>query len=722
METIIIIFVIYMIYTIIKGVLFNKKPTHIEAEDFEVLNNSIFYTAPNRYDLQNGELAKWYGKGQSVNVQGYDIADGMVYVGETLPNLDEYENDACLINPKLEISLFEPIDERTEYWPQYAYISEKCRYNYLKWLINGRCDPKISIGYVFLFFYGLERRLFVDGQQEGISATEQTEIIDEVNRLLEIYGSNDSFFQYAHNFLAISSLIYKTKIPDHINLDNRLESSFQVLLAQYVIAKKAISADMALQWIALRPEFSLKTPARRCEKEFKELFAIKYQKEFANGLIIKPNKTLLKLKYHVANPSLRYGLNLKIPELPNPFILKAPLKKINMLVEECTVELEPYSRFIRCKDNSPDSLAALALLPKELTHSSVDKVQTRLTQICTEPPKLISLKLLYEIFEKTIPAKISKKEAENFVTLVENIGFGIVPNVRLYNIKPDTEVIIFPQKLSFKPSKEFHTISIIIHLGASQIDDNVSPEKEKILQKLIQDSNKITEIEQEYLLKFLYWCLRVPQKVTGLKQKLSAISITEKIAISHILVSIAHANSFITPKEVKQLEKLYTILELDKKQVTSDIHTMVNEVVTVGLCDRESTFSIPKPIYSADSNSFHLNEELIKVLEEETHQVKGVLEGIFSESDEIEPEIPPANNPLTSLDQAHQHLFNQLLTQETWDKIAVHKMCKKLGLMTDGAMEVLNEWAFVHVDEPIIEDGEPIYIDVNLAKEIINVQ
>ena len=35
-------------------------------------------------------------------------------------------------------------------------------------------------------------------------------------------------------------------------------------------------------------------------------------------------------------------------------------------------------------------------------------------------------------------------------------------------------------------------------------------------------------------------------------------------------------------------------------------------------------------------------------------------------------------------------------------------------------MEVLNEWAFDTANAPLIEDGEPIYVDINLAKEIMN--
>jgi hypothetical protein len=125
---------------------------------------------------------------------------------------------------------------------------------------------------------------------------------------------------------------------------------------------------------------------------------------------------------------------------------------------------------------------------------------------------------------------------------------------------------------------------------------------------------------------------------------------------------------------------------------------------------------------------FVLNEELIRIRKEETKQVKSVLEDIFAEQEEEkEAEEPLAGatvstNPLSLLDAAHQRLFNGLLEKETWERAAFHETCKSLGLMADGAMEVLNEWAFENANAPLIDDGEPIYVDVSLAKEIVDVQ
>jgi tellurite resistance protein len=745
MTLIIVLTVVYMLYRIVKWLSSKHEPPKAPeiSVRFEISSPQEYGIGSVRYERPSGRPASWYGLGQSVNVQGYDIPGGLIYVGENL--LDTYgnDNDACLINPTLRVSLSEPTDRGEEmgYWPQYAQISPSCRGAFLKWLAGGRVDPLTDIGYVFLFFYGLERRLFIDGQRGGVSGPERAEIVMEVTRLVKIYGSNRSFRGYASNFLAMEWVLYRsdTPVPDYLDFNDRYCSEpFQVVLAQYVAAGKPIPADVGLQWMILHPEFGLRTPARRCAKEFRDLFVRRYTQRFGDGLLVKPNKTLLKLEYRAASPSIRGNLKLRVPTLPNPFLLTGPLKKLSTLAEECTVALEPYSRFLGRKDNDPNSLEAVALLPEELMRQAPgsENVRSNLGQICEGNPSLISVEALYQSLGGKVPTQLGKKESESLAGFVEGMGFGMAPDARFHNLKPspDGKVVIFPNGhgVDFQPSKEFRTVGTILRLGAmvSQIDQGLSPAEEATLQTLIQENPVLTRIEKNSLVAFLLWCLSTPQGTTGLKQRLAEMSTIEKTAISHILISVAHADGRIDPKEVKQLEKLYTTLGLDREQVTSDIHALAasSGPVTVGLRDAETTFSIPKPMTEPGvSKGFRLNEELIRIREEETRQVKGVLEGIFADQGEEHMDnsstsamVPPTSNPLAALDEAHQNFFHRLLTQETWERAALHEICKDLGLTIDGAMEVLNEWAFEHANAPLVEDGEPVYVDFNLAREITN--
>ena len=347
----------------------------------ETSQSTSYFSESERSQKPKGKPGIWYGPDQSIRVQGHDIVGGMVYVGEMLLDISGYDNDSALINPKLKVTPAEPWEGADEmgYWPKYAQISPRCRGAYLKWLAGGRSEPEAYIGYVFLFFYGLERRLFVDGQKGEGSANERLEIVEEVLRLLKIYGHNRSFKGYASNLLAMEWVLYQHNkpVPQYIDFDDRYcAEPFQILLAKHVASGKPLPSNAVIQWMKLRPEFSLRTPARRCPTEFRRLFAHRYKEKYGDGLLIKPNKTPLKLEYHAASSSIRGDLQLKIPDLPNPFVLTAPLKKLSTLADDCTVELEPYSRLLGRKNTNPDSLAANALLPKELLMKSYFPTQS----------------------------------------------------------------------------------------------------------------------------------------------------------------------------------------------------------------------------------------------------------------------------------------------------------------------------------------------------------
>ncbi|TKW61079.1 MAG: hypothetical protein DI628_00155 [Blastochloris viridis] len=96
------------------------------------------------------------------------------------------------------------------------------------------------------------------------------------------------------------------------------------------------------------------------------------------------------------------------------------------------------SRYLGRKDNDPSSLAALALLPKELMGQTprASEIKAKLEQVCISGPAIISTKRIYEIMGAQIPAAFGRKDAEGLGLLVEGMGFGLAPDVRFHNAKP----------------------------------------------------------------------------------------------------------------------------------------------------------------------------------------------------------------------------------------------------------------------------------------------
>ncbi|RZI38108.1 hypothetical protein EGT07_35885, partial [Herbaspirillum sp. HC18] len=93
------------------------------------------------------------------------------------------------------------------YWPSYTDMSPAARRAFLDWMQDGRRNPAYGIGHVFMFFYGLEHRLFVDRGDDAVL------LVREVERLLTIYGSNNSFRGYATTFVAMACVWYGARLP-----------------------------------------------------------------------------------------------------------------------------------------------------------------------------------------------------------------------------------------------------------------------------------------------------------------------------------------------------------------------------------------------------------------------------------------------------------------------------------------------------------------------------
>ncbi len=137
------------------------------------------------------------------------------------------------------------------YWPTYLDISAQSRAAYLEWLAGNRDDPDENIGHVFLYFYGLERRLLVDRAKRNVDNKELQILFNEIKRLLKIYGKNRSFKNYATNLISHLWILNGAKgnVSDELLIfNNSFSPVFQYLLARVVRDGKPIPPNLAFAW------------------------------------------------------------------------------------------------------------------------------------------------------------------------------------------------------------------------------------------------------------------------------------------------------------------------------------------------------------------------------------------------------------------------------------------------------------------------------------------
>jgi len=699
----------------------------------------------------NRERGRWIGADETVEVGGIEIKGGFFYIGGQLSGLGGYGTEPSLLDPTLGINRDSPdcLGRQVPYGCSYDDISPEGRASYVEWLAGDRGDPRTHMGYVFLYFNGIERRLLVDDEDGGIPDHERDALILELRRLKNLYGYDRYFNLYVTNLLSyiwvLNNQVYDGRpSADLLVAEKEFTPALQFLLARTVKKGAPVDSELALAWIKTHPDFSLRTPALRCEREFEALFKLRYRNEFGNGMEIETKAIRLQLSYRPANSSLRgyRGARLDLPDVSR---LIRPVKKLMDLAESCTNEIESFSRFVGGQGNFPDSLRAISLLPDDLVASlsyvRLNRLRDWIEAQVSESGGLVPVKSMFQHFGEDAPEKIDKKQANMLSNVTEKAGFGIVPDVRFHGTRPDIDgkVMLFESGHGndFSPSSTFRKVGTILRLGAlvARTDEHVDESEVELLRNLIAENEQLTETEKRSLRAYMHWRLNTPANMSGLKRRLEVLNREEKVAVSHVLVGVALADGKIDPAEIKQLEKLYTSLGLDRSMVTSDVYTLSSSRTVKPPVEEQQSpvqqqepplqnpFETPKP---AVASSFSLDYNLLKLYEQETRNAQTILETIFVDEDTLyEPEnetptdTPLSDHPLRKLDMRHRHLYRELVTRKTWSRDEVEELCQNLQLMVGGAVEVINDWSYENFKLPLIEDDdEIIHVDTEIAQQI----
>lgn len=708
----------------------NRVVANSNDDDDDLATFSISY-GYNEEKSKNKTPGKWIESGESITIKGQTFTGGNFYFGGKLSSLDGYGTEASLVDDSLKVEnkpySFE--DESLGYWPKFISLTPKGRGAFLSWLSGNRSDPETPLGYVFIYFYGIERRITVDSIRQTVDDTEFKSLFDEILRLKNIYGSSRSFSNYSTRLLEIMCLL-RPLVVSHQELEKipkRDSLLFKHRLATTVSEKEPVPAELALAWIRIYPDYNLKKPARRCSYEFSQMFTRLYSKKYGDGFVVKPNKTRLKIEYHPASSSLR-GVSLPQQDLPDPSNLKSPINKLIAIADDCTAELDAYSRYLAKPDTSRTDIEAVLLLPDDLsdlgTTLGLGKFKRWADDAISTKNGLVNVEEFWTYTKLPLPSKINKKEAELIQNLAQKAGYGIAPDTRYHHAKPsaDGKLVLFSEGHGkyFEPSKAFCEMGMALRLGAmvAAIDSHVDQEELKFLTQLIDQDSNLSPTEKRSLHAYLLWRLNTAPNVTGLKARVGTLGKTEKAAVSRILVGVAMADGKIDPEEIKQLEKLYTVLGLDKALVSGDIHGMSSNKAGF-----RPSISQSETIPSA-ATAFQLDESIIAIHESETKDVQSMLGAIFvedeptSESDETDTDTTAVEEE-SGIDKQHYSLFESLIRKDKWTLEEVEALCRDSGLMLSGALETINDWSFDKVDAAVLEeDGDAIYVDQEIVEEI----
>jgi len=658
---------------------------------------------------------RWVSAGKTIEVNGFQIDGGMLYVGSKVTGTAV---DPSFINTKHPVSDFSDYTINSMgYWPNYSQISSTARGAYLAWLADGRKDPKADVGYVFLFFYGLERRVLVDYQETGIDDAELLQIKSEANRLFSIYGGqSNSIKGYFSNFLSLLLLLerrnaklYDWPIPENLK-GYDLPFYLKAYLGQCSADGKPLPAQAAYQWVSYDSTVSKKTPARRCEAELKQLFLLRYAEAFGGGIPLPLNKTKLKISYHAASSHL-YGFSLNVDaykDLPDVTVLTSIRGKMKQIFDSCSDELDRYSRYLGKTGKELGNKKSLVHLPAELVVESrrdfLKKIHDQLLSNDSMPIQ-VSL-LLKEILDEEMP---TREAICALARVLEMDGISMEPDVLAYTyeLKNENKILLFanndraPQECDIS-AYLLNVLMIELSYAVAQADGVVDDKEIKSIQQYLNSLQQISSYHMLRLQKHLEFLQHTPVNESSMKKKLKGIPSADLSVLLASVNNVVLADGIIDHAEIQFLEKLYRYLGLDHSQLYHQLHSPKAYGAT-------QTQDSDRP----------LDYERVASLKIESAEVSSILSEIFLSDEEghihdeqpitDEEEEQEQDNPL-GLDTDQMEFLHGLVLKTSWSREELQEMAGKHGIMLDGTLEHVNENSLELYGIPVTEGDDPIEI------------
>ena len=670
----------------------------------------------------------WIPAGRTVEIAGLTVPGGMIYVGTSLKAANGGP-EPCLINPAKGLAAKADYSVREfGYWPSYGEISHTARRAYLQWLAGGRSDPAAHIGYVFLFFYGLERRAIVDAAADKSVLADWPSINAEIHRLIEIYGAaSPAFYHHASelmNWLSLGSLtakLYERPLPV-LPRTHQIPPYVRVALGQAATNGVPIPASFALAWAKLYPNIFFRFPATRCSSQFDLLFADCYVEKFKAGILIAKNKTKLKFVYVPASPGFQGRREIKIMfgDTPDVTVLTGPIGKLREIVESVSQRLEPYSRFLDRHPDDGESLEGITHLPPSVWPKAVLQTIAELAQRVRVAEVVMPLReLLANLGGGTA---LSRGRLAALGRALGLAGIGVEPDIQGSAKQPklDQLIVLFTAPTDTDrgntPAYDAALLTLQLASSVAWADGDFCAREKAHLSSQIQCWTHLTPGHQARLQAHLTLLQKVPASLATLKKRLAQLASPAKASIAAFLSTVAQADGSVSPAEVKLLGKLYKELGLDPKQVFGDLHALSSGTTPV------------QPANRSAARGFKLDPARIAALQRDTEKVSSLLADIFSEdppspsdrASELPQRIPVASLPasLLNLDEAHAAFATLLLSRPTWTLAELQDVAADLDLMLDGALERLNEAAFDSHDIPFTEGDDPIEVNAELRKKV----
>jgi uncharacterized tellurite resistance protein B-like protein len=380
------------------------------------------------------------------------------------------------------------------------------------------------------------------------------------------------------------------------------------------------------------------------------------------------------------------------------------------------------------------------LLPRELAQQiesgAVRDLRSVLEKALTNGPKLLAAKELLAHVNGSATGQINKAALVSCADTLSYFGIGLAPDPRTaYQLpKADQPIVLFrlPTRDGEAVDDRAYRNALLFVSFAAHIahaGGTVSPTEREWLERFVHDAPALDEEHRVRLHANLQWLLAVPPTVSVLRSRLAPLSPEDRQELGHAALGVACANAKVDPAQIKALQQVYKLLGLDESRVFHDVHalmagtTTVDEPVPIRIDQpAQDRYAIPQPERQIPEAGIRLDPKRVREVTENTERVSAILAKVFAGAEtedaapvtaapQTAPEPALDHNAFDGLDSRYGAFLAELLSRSQWPRSDLDTLARSFALMTDGALETINEWAFDRYGDALIEDGEPMTVN-----------
>ena len=691
----------------------------------------------------------WYGAGKTLHVAGFTIASPGVYASWTSSQQLRRVGDPSEILADLDVRQSTGSLNEIGYWPSYSQLSAENRYYYLKWLATGRRSLPPLEGFLFLFYYGLERRMLVDGQDRAW-------VLREVVRLrkLDLHrrgtAEGRSFRRYSSELLWYE-VARAPELFDEASFEKVVEltedwNDETIKPASVWLARhgKPLAGYMARAVARVHPRSVQSVVTKRVGKEFDDLFEKRFSDQFGAGLELRVPRRASTQSYRPASA----GLPLQSCKVVSPTGLPSQFEPLADIWNSCVADLRRLSR-ISLPANGVLSVDAWEAMPEELRQDVDHPLAERLQQIVRESREespeeqgdyfFVSIGRFAEAVDIARRPRLTLAQSRRLAETIGHSGHCVEPDARVagrtYGWDELVSVYLGDQRTAVEVTRYMGAVCILrLGLAVAEANEKINPEELRVLDEQLEAIFDLPPNEQQRLTSLRALLLKTGSDLSALTKRLeSSLPADARRSVGRLLVAIAAADGSVDRGEQLSLRKCFRALGLPPEL----LEAMVSEILPAesgGLTTvaSASVRAAGEPLPVPDG--LKLNRALIAAIMAETREVAKLLADAMTTEEvdqneggvavaRAEASVGPEPTPRSSAESSsHSRLparfaafWAELRLKAEWAREDAERMARGHNIMLGGAIEAINEWAFeTHELLAIDDSGNILTIDTSV--------